>query len=243
MNKKRWIPWLLAVLLVSILCLSAACGEKKEDDTQAASQSATYSANGKINIATKNTPEQNILANLAKILIREKMGMEADIVYYEDSTSASLLDKMDKNDIQIFFDYSGSLAVNALEMNLDTANVPTLLLDVQNTIRKKHSITVSEEIGYNSTTSVYMTIDRREELGSPATLSELAKLSSKLNVGMGEAFYTRIDGYEAFCELYGTNFKNAGVYNEEKGFAALVSGEIDVYIGNSMTPYFSLLNV
>ena len=243
MNKKRWIPWLLAVLLVSILCLSAACGEKKEDDTQAASQSATYSANGKINIATKNTPEQNILANLAKILIREKMGMEADIVYYEDSTSASLLDKMDKNDIQIFFDYSGSLAVNALEMNLDTANVPTLLLDVQNTIRKKHSITVSEEIGYNSTTSVYMTIDRRDELGSPATLSELAKLSSKLNVGMGEAFYTRIDGYEAFCELYGTNFKNAGVYNEEKGFAALVSGEIDVYIGNSVTPYFSLLNV
>ncbi|MGM9567415.1 MAG: glycine betaine ABC transporter substrate-binding protein [Clostridia bacterium] len=243
MNKKRWIPWLLAVLLVFILCLSAACGEKKEDDTSAASQSTTYNGNGKINIATKNTAEQNILANLAKILIREKMGIEADIVYYEDSTSAALLEKMDKNDIQIFFDYSGSLAVNALEMNLESANVPTLILDVQNTIRKKHSITVSEEIGYNSTTAVYMTFDRREELGSPATLSNLAQLSPKLKIGMSEAFYTRIDCYEALCELYEMNFKEAAVYEEEAGFAALVSGEIDVYIGDSVTPYFSLLNV
>lgn len=244
MNKKRWIPRFLTILLALCLCLfAAACGEKKEDTTPSESQDSSYGTNDRINIATKNTPEQNILAYLAKILIQEKMGVEADIVYNEDSTSATLLEEMDKDSIQVFFDYSGSLAVNALEINLDSVNVPTLLLDVQNTIRKKHNVTVSEEIGYNSTTAVYMMIDRREELGSPATLSDLAKLSPKLKIGMSEAFYTRIDCYEALCELYEMNFKKASAYEEEAGFAALVSGEIDVYIGASVTPYFSLLNV
>ena len=143
MNKQRWIPWLLTIILAFVLCLSvSACGEK-EDTDPAETESAGYGASDKINIATKNTPEQNILANLAKILIREKMGVEAEIVYYKDSTSAALLEKMDKGSIQIFFDYSGSLAVNALEMDPASANIPTLLLDVQNTIRKKHSISVS----------------------------------------------------------------------------------------------------
>ena len=243
MNKQRWIPWMLTMALAFVLCFSvSACGGK-EDTASEEEQSVNYGASDTIHIATKNTPEQNILANLAKILIREKMGVEAEIVYYKDSTSAALLEKMDKGSIQIFFDYSGSLAVNALEMDADSANIPTLLLDVQNTIRKKHSISVSEEIGYNSTTAVYMMIDRREELGSPATLSDLAKLSSKLKIGMSEAFYNRIDGYEAFAPRYGMNFKKAAAYDEEAGFAALISGEIDVYIGNSVTPYFSLLNV
>lgn len=150
---------------------------------------------------------------------------------------------MKKGSIQVFFDYSGSLAVNALNLDVESANVPSLLLDVQNTVKQKYNITVSEEIGYNSTTAVYMMIDRREELGSPATLSNIAKMSSKLKIGMNEAFYNRVDCYEAFCELYGMTFKKAAAYDEEAGFAALTRGDIDVYIGASVTPYFSLLNV
>lgn len=74
MNKKRIIPWFLAMVLLFTLCLSVtACGEKSTDTTIAESpMSNNNAANGKINIATKNTPEQNILANLAKILIEKK---------------------------------------------------------------------------------------------------------------------------------------------------------------------------
>lgn len=235
-------PWILTILLALCLCFSfAACGGNN-NETSGGSEETAYS--GEIRIATKNTPEQNILANLAKILIREKMGMEAEIVYYEDSTSATLLEKMDKGNIQIFFDYTGSLAENAIKMDMDNVNIPTLILDVQNTIKKNYDITVSEAIGYNSTTAFYMMIDRREELGSPATLSQIAKMSPELKIGMNEAFYNRIDCYQALCELYGMTFKDAKVYSEEElGFRALISGEIDIYIGPSVTPYLSLLNV
>ncbi|MBR5328743.1 MAG: hypothetical protein IKV45_00890 [Firmicutes bacterium] len=241
---KRYIkkPWILTLLLAFCLCLSfAACGN---DDSSKNNDATEQTTSGNIRIATKNTPEQNILANLAKILIREKMNLEAEVVYYEDSTSATLLEKMDKGSIQLFFDYTGSLAENALKIDMENVNIPTLILDVQNTIKKKHDITVSEPIGYNSTTAFYMMIDRREELGSPATLSQIAKMSTDLKIGMNEAFYNRIDCYQALCEHYGMTFKKSEVYSDDEfGFRALISGEIDVYIGPSVTPYLSLLNV
>lgn len=235
--KKIWIFCFLS------LCLFlSACGN--DSTSQNAENEAVQSSGNTIRIATKNTPEQNILAHLAQILIREKMGVEAEIVYFEDSTSATLLDKMNKGNIELFFDYSGSLAVNALQLDTEKVNIPTLLLDVQNNIRKKYDITVSEEIGYNSATAFYMMIDRREELGSPATLSQIAEMSSKLKIGMDEAFYHRIDCYSAFCDLYETEFKEAIVYTEEEdGFRALINGDIDVYVAPSVTPYRSLLNI
>lgn len=235
--KKIWIFCFL------LLCLFlSACGN--DSTSQNAENEAVQSSGNTIRIATKNTPEQNILAHLAQILIREEMGVEAEIVYFEDSTSATLLDKMNKGNIELFFDYSGSLAVNALQLDTEKVNIPTLLLDVQNNIRKKYDITVSEEIGYNSATAFYMMIDRREELGSPATLSQIAAMSSKLKIGMDEAFYHRIDCYSAFCDLYETEFKEAIVYTEEEdGFRALINGDIDVYVAPSVTPYRSLLNI
>lgn len=231
------------ICLVLLLCFAlGACGgssqkEEAEDDV-------VQNSGDTLRIATKNTPEQNILAHLAQILIREKMGMEAEIVYFEDSTSTALLEKMNRGSIELFFDYSGSLAVNALKIDTEKVNIPTLILDVQNNIRKSYDITVSEEIGYNSSTAFYMMIERREELGSPATISQVAKMSSDLKIGMNEAFYNRIDCYAAFCELYETEFKKALVYNEdEDGFRALINGDIDVYVGPSVSPYRSLLNV
>lgn len=234
--------WLVCTVLVLCLCFSACGGNQSSAE---ASESNAVPTNGSdLRIATKNTPEQNILAHLAQILIREKMGVEAKIVYFEDSTSATLLNKMNNGSIELFFDYSGSLAVNALEIDTEKVNIPTLLLDVQNNIRKKYDITVSEEIGYNSATAFYMMIDRREELGSPTTLSQIAEMSTKLKIGMDEAFYQRIDCYSAFCEVYGAEFKDAIVYTEdEDGFRALIHGDIDVYVGPAVTPYRSLLNV
>ena len=232
--KKLW-----PLIIVTALCLSlgfSGCGNNDEDTEQLNSTN--------IRIATKNTPEQNILAHLTQILIREKMGCETEIVYFEDSTSATLLDKMDRGNIHIFFDYTGSLAEYALDINLEETNIPTLILDVQNTVKKDYDITVSEEIGYNSTTTFYMMIDRREELGNPSNLSKIAEMSPDLNIGMNEAFYTRVDCYEALCAHYGMAFKEAKMYeDDEQGFTALITGEIDVYIGPSVTPYFSLLDV
>lgn len=241
---KKYIKNQRILILLLALCMmfvSAACSGAEEDEAD--NTEATYNS-GEIRIATKNTPEQNILAHLAQILIREKMGVESEIVYFEDSTSATLLDKMDKGAIQIFFDYSGSLAENALKIDTEATNIPTLILDVQNTVKKEYDITVSEEIGYNSTTAFYMMIARREELGSPATLTQIADMSAKLNVGMDEAFYNRIDCYPALCELYEMTFKDTKVYSDdEDGFRALINGEIDLYIAPSVTPYLSLLNV
>lgn len=235
--KKIWIFCFLSLCLFLSACGNDSTSQNAENET-------VQSSGNTIRIATKNTPEQNILAHLAQILIREEMGVEAEIVYFEDSTSATLLDKMNKGNIELFFDYSGSLAVNALQLDTEKVNIPTLLLDVQNNIRKKYDITVSEEIGYNSATAFYMMIDRREELGSPATLSQIAAMSSKLKIGMDEAFYHRIDCYSAFCDLYETEFKEAIVYTEEEdGFRALINGDIDVYVAPSVTPYRSLLNI
>ena len=231
--------------IITICCLAAllfcvGCGDQPSADS-----SGKTKANSKaqIKIATKNTPEQNILAHLAQNLITEKTNYTAEVVYYDDSTSASLLEKMENGDIQIFFDYTGSLAVNALEYTAETINTPTLTQDVQNSL-KHRGITASEEIGYSSTTSFYITIERRAELKSPSTLSEIANLSPDLTIGMDEGFFKRLDCYKAICEAYNMKFKEATVYeDEESGFRALIDGEIDLYIAPSVSPYLSQLDV
>ena len=66
----RWV--FLLFLTVTVVFMVTACdGESTEENT-------AFTATGGIHIATKNTPEQNILANLAKLLIAEKMGVDAD---------------------------------------------------------------------------------------------------------------------------------------------------------------------
>ncbi len=239
-NQKKNRLLALALMVLFAMFAFTACG--KDTTTTDTSAATTNTSRAKeIVIATKNTPEQNILANLAKILITEKTGQEGKIVYFDDSTSSSLLERLNNGSIDIFFDYSGSLAVNAFQLDIGATNVPTLLLDVQNTAKKKYGITVSEEIGYTSTTAFYMMSDRKEKLGI-STISSLAKKASKLKVGMTEGFYNRIDCYEAICKEYEMTFKQAKTYDEEDGFMALADGTIDVFIDDSVTPYYSLFS-
>ncbi len=231
----RWV--FLLFLTVTVVFMVTACdGESTEENT-------AFTATGGIHIATKNTPEQNILANLAKLLIAEKMGVDAEIVYYDDSTSATLLEKLDHQEIQLFFDYSGSLAVNALSIDTAKVNTATLLMEVQNTVKKQYEISVSEEIGYNSTTALYMMSDRNGELKFPSNISAIAKLSDQLTIGMEEDFYRRVDCYEALCAAYGLAFSKATVYNEEDGFMALANNNIDIFITDSVSPYYSLFDM
>jgi osmoprotectant transport system permease protein len=237
MKKSYFWRWRFLLILFAITCLSlTACGNDSTNET-------SFTTTSGIHIATKNTPEQNILAHLAKLLIAEKMGVEAEIVYYDDSTSATLLEKLDHQEIQIFFDYSGSLATNALNIDTDDVNIAMLLMEVQNAVKKEYEISVSEKIGYNSTTAFYMMSERNEALGSPTKISAIADISNELAIGMEEDFYNRIDCYEAICAAYGFQFKNAAVYNEEDGFMALSNGDIDLFIADAVSPYYSLFDM
>lgn len=243
--RKGFIALLLMIFLSVLFCACGA-GDSKGSEGDATSQSAASAAVSRgqtVRIATKNTAEQNILANLAKTLIEQKLGLNVELVYYEDSTAESLLKHLDDGDIDIFFDYTGTLATNALEMERDDINIATLLQDVQNAMKVRHKAIVSEKIGYNSSTSFYMMSDRREELVL-TTLSDAAQKSSKLSIGMTEAFYNRADCYQALCETYGMEFKKAVAYqDEEKAFRDLSAGVIDIYVTDTVTPYASLFSV
>lgn len=231
---------LFCAILICLACV--ACGENNEEANEDEDGYNTKTT-ADIRIATKNTPDQNILANLAKILIKEKMGIDATVVYYDDSTSPALLEKLRDNSIQIFFDYAGSLAVNALEYDPETINSVTILQDVQNDLKKDGGILVSEEIGYNATSTIYMMASRREELGI-ATLTNLSQYADKLKIGMNEAFFKREDCFEALCAFYNEmEFKSAEIYTEEEGYSALSAGKIDVFIGAAASPYRSLFDV
>ena len=85
---KKYIKKQRIICLLLALCIIFTFSACSGDDNGDATDTDTAYNSSKIRIATKNTPEQNILATLAKILIREKIGVEAEIVYFEDSTSA-----------------------------------------------------------------------------------------------------------------------------------------------------------
>lgn len=226
----------LYCMILTCICLFAGCGDDAQEPQKESSDV--------IRIGVKNTEEHQILGILAKILIEEKTGNAAEIVYDDNAVSASLFDSLQNGSLEMYFDYSGSVGENALSLDESDENSKALsLMELQNTLSGEYQIFLSDSLGYESRLTIYITPDLREELDGISSFSDLAAVSKKLTIGMPRSFYERIDGYAALKEAYDFKFIEASVYSEEDGFWALVHGDIDVMVGETTNIYNALYNL
>ncbi len=231
MNVKKII---LIISLVLVLLIPAACGAEEEE--------AVHSE--EIRIATKNTDEQIILAHLASILLTEKTEHEVTIAEEENFTSKSLYENLRDGKIDLYFDYAGSIYLNALEEPISQMEYAVILVQIQ-TAMLEEGIYVSDSLGYDGGHTLYMTPELRDQLGLDrgSGISSLTELSSDLTIGMESSFYENEDGYKALCKAYDLEFKDAKVYTEDEGFFALRRGDIDIMVGSRTSVYNNLYNL
>lgn len=197
-----------------------------------------------VRIATKNTQEQTILAHLAEILIEDKTDHEVTLVENEKVTSKSLYEDLKLGNIDIYFDYTGSLYLNGAELPDGDIQPAVILVQLQTALLEQ-GIYVSESIGYDGGLALYITPELRDEMGLDRTsgISSLEELAPDLVIGMEDSFYSRDKGYKALCEFYELKFKDAKVYTEDEGFYALRRGDIDIMVGSSTSIYNNMYNL
>lgn len=224
------------VCLIIVVTLSlCGCGQSEGEEAVNSQE---------VRICTKNTREGEILANLASILITEKTNHQVKIVQEENVTSKSLYNDLRDNKIDLYFDYTGSIYLNALGLPADDMQYAVILVQLQNAMLEK-GVYVSESIGYDGGLTLYMTPELRDELGLDRTsgISSLEPLAGDMVIGMEESFYARNKGYKALCKAYDLKFQDAKVYSEEEGFFALRRGDIDIMVGPQTSVYNNMYNL
>lgn len=229
MKQKIFFGFLLLVLL---LLSFAGCGNNQKGGNPSA----------EVVIASKNTQEQQILANLAAILIEEKTEHKVTIKAVDNITSESLYQELKDKKIDLYFDYAGTIYENALKLPKADMPYATVLVELQKNMIE-NGIYVSNSLGYDGGTTLFMTPETREKLGGITNISELKKAAKDLRIGMEPWFYNQNDCYKALCKLYGLKFKESVTYDEDSGFYALRRGDIDIMIGSRTSIYNNMFNL
>ncbi|MEG2658950.1 MAG: glycine betaine ABC transporter substrate-binding protein [Clostridiales bacterium] len=231
MKIKKTILALMLILLVVAFC---GCGDKDYETEKVNSE--------KVQITTKNTPEQIILAHLAAIIIEEKTVHEEEIEEKENISSKSLYNDLKDGNIDLYFDYTGSIYLNALGLPKEDMQNAVLLTQLQKLLIEK-DVYLSESVGYDGGMTLYMTPEVRESLKDPIYISDLKTLAPKLKIGMEESFFQRKSGYKALEKTYELQFGKAKVYTEDEGFLALRRGDIDIMVGSRTSVYNNMYNL
>lgn len=223
----------LALLLMILLFLVVVpgCGGDVEEE-----------ANVEFYIGTKNTTEQDLLAEIARQLINIKSDHQANIVRAEYDSSKTLLEKIKQDEIQIYFDYESTIYLSGFEKSREDAPIQTLDVVVKDLLWEYSQLSIIADVGYDGGMSAFLMPERYTELKDPANMTDIVTIAG-LTIGMEESFYERTDGYAALKALYEFKGEEKVFATESEGFQALSRGEIDMMVGSTTSIYNYLFDL
>ena len=208
---------ILVVLLVTVL-LFTGCSSTKSPE------------NGAIVIGGKNFTEQDILVYLMKHVIEDQTALKVETKTFLGGTKI-VADALDRGDIQIYAEYTGTALINLLKEPL--INDPKAAYDkVKSIYRDKKKLEWLEPFGFNNTYTLTMRGDEAKRLGLK-TISDLAKIGNTLTLGCVAEFIERPDGLSGLQKKYGFTFKNSKSMDPGLTYAAVRDKKVDVIDGFS----------
>lgn len=206
---------IIALILVLILAISVFSGCSGSDG---------------VVVASKQFTESIVLGEILAQLIEAKTDIPVTRKMNLGDT-AVLIPAMQNEDVDIYFEYSGTAYGTILGREL----VPGMTADEVMTaaraeMNEKFGITMFDAVGNNNTYALAMKTEKMNELGI-SKISDLSALSSELKFGGNHVFYTRIqDGYEGVTKTYNLNFKDSLKMDKTLLYEAIDKGELDVIV-------------
>ncbi len=182
--------------------------------------------NQSIKVGTKNFGESNILSHMISLLAKDKGAKVAGVVEYP--TTAAILEALKRGDIDVYPDYNGTGLVMAGQNPTPDGDETTKRVKE---LYEPLGLTWMPRFGFANNYGLVMTAAKASQLGIK-TISDLAKQSSSLTLGIEDDFQNRpLDGINPLRSRYGMSFSSTDVTkldNRVQMYNKLLDGKIDV---------------
>ncbi|MCK9443926.1 MAG: osmoprotectant ABC transporter substrate-binding protein [Tissierellaceae bacterium] len=208
MNRK--IKFLSIIIIISILLLSmAGCSSEKEGDV--------------VRVGGKNFSEQYIMADMLRILIEEKAGLETTMT--TNLAGNVLFDAIKSDQVDLYLEYTGTGLVN---LGRETIYDPDeVYRSVKEGFEEELQIKWLEPYGFNNTYAMVVTKETAEKYNLK-TISDMAAVGEEMDLGCTYIFTERDDGYPGLSKHYDFEFNDVIGMDPALMYQALVQGSVDV---------------
>lgn len=191
----------------------------------AASLTACGTEKKEITVGASNFTEVNILGNIYKELIETNTDIEVK-TSFGLSGAAICFTSLEKGDIDMFVEYTGTALSNLLEQPLDTD--PDRVYETVSTLMsREHGIHTSEPLGFNNTYVMSVKPETAEKYGLK-TLTDLIDKAGELRLGCTVEFVDREDCLPLLESQYKVKFKEVSGLDASIRYTAIDSGQVDV---------------
>lgn len=181
--------------------------------------------NKTITIGASNFTEVNILGNIYKELIETNTDIEVK-TSFGLSGAAICFAALEKGDIDMFVEYTGTALSNLLEQPLDTD--PERVYDtVVKLMAEEHGIHTSKPLGFNNTYVMSVKPETAEKYGL-VTLSDMIEKSGELRLGCTVEFVDRQDCLPLLEAEHNVKFGEVNGLDASIRYTAVDSGKVDV---------------
>ena len=208
----------IAVRLVALLCLLAACAQAR--------------ATPAVTLGSKNFTEGVLLGEVATLAVREA-GVDAQHRRQLGGTRI-LWRALGEGSIDAYVEYTGTLAEELLRMpGADRAALEAALAQA--------GLAMTAPLGFDNRYAIGMRRERAAALGI-TRLSDLAAHPT-LRLGLSNEFVSRADGWPGLRTAYGLPHRPDGL-DHDLAYRALASGAIDatdLYATDAEIPYYDLV--
>ena len=176
-----------------------------------------------LRIASKGFGEQDVLANMLKLLALKHTPLQPRIVSLNNDL---LYGAIKKGEIDTYVEYTGTALMNILKAEplQDSEAVYAL---VRKELGERFGIAALARLGFDSSTRFAMKEERAQALGI-TRFSQVAALAPQLRLAASQVFLTRPDSFPAVERIYAPKFKEIVTMEVGLNQKALEDGLVDV---------------
>ena len=181
-------------------------------------------AGPQITIGSKTFTEQYILSELIAGWVQRETGLHSRAVQSLGSTV--LFDALRAGEVDVYVDYSGTIWATIMRRSGPPGSRQAVLREVEEFLRREHGVVLAAALGFENRYALAMREDQAKRL-RVNTLSDLAPLSSSLEIGGDYEFFVRPE-WKALREAYGFSFRNQRSMDSSLMYQATAAEEVDV---------------
>lgn len=192
----------------------------------------TNSGNNTISVASQASTEAQIMAGMVKGMVEHYTNLKVNTVNNLGTTTV-VHQAMMNNDVSISaVRYTGTDLTGTLQ-DTPTKDPKKALKVVQTEFQKRYQQKWYPSYGFANTYAFMVTKETAEKYHLK-TISDLKKVPNQLTAGVDTSWMNRDgDGYKAFIEEYGVQFKKAYPMQIGLVYDAVHAGKMDVVLGYS----------